>query len=732
MADRYFRVGQSGIREFSFDPTASPVWTSLFPTTIPISYDVEPPGSHTGRTMMSVDGAAYLFTYPSFPGEVSLYSFDPSDFSAVRLLDDMPRSPLAAWANAAGGIDYQPGGGLLVRVTLGDSPSTSTIAGIPQSIGGMDVRTNFNGAATNGTDTFVITQNEQFVLVDLSDPSASTITGTFHPDFGSIQAIFPYMGDFYFEAYTPDEGDSTRRFNRDDPESSVVVGSDTQSINGIISGASASPAVGASFAATYGYSSAFEPSVIVLVAPEVAATYGYSPTFEASVPGVPDEVEPEVASTYGYSPTFAPRVIGIPEYDFPSVYGYSTAFEPMSGQPAFPDVEVRFSVDYSYSSAAVATVEFASPVVLSFLSTDMPAQPVLWDGEILRWSGSDLTWRHSTGAYGYSSAVDAFVDETGDPISLSFAAEYGYGAFVQPQIADVVYVDVFLITSYGMRTNMQVLVPPPAMASFSASYGYSTAFEASVVFPQAVDFRFRGDYGYAVRLDARVQSSLPVPVPDAPGTHRFSDTAMLEHLRNRQTSIIAMVHLDVGTDPVYAHTDIGDIEYLGDTYKGVGAMGGIDVIREDESLSPNSTSVWLRFGDDGIPDVFQRARGLDHKGRTATIYAAARDMVTGELVGNGPVVVLRGKMQQVKTEAGLGTGTVAVDIVDDRYVYERNLAENISNEAQQRRQPDDLFFAFQSDAANFNEKWGPGGPPANPPDRSPGRRNPGYRYRGLY
>ena len=185
-----------------------------------------------------------------------------------------------------------------------------------------------------------------------------------------------------------------------------------------------------------------------------------------------------------------------------------------------------------------------------------------------------------------------------------------------------------------------------------------------------------------------------------------------------------MLELDIDTDPVYVHTDIGDISWNGHVWKGVGALGAIEGVKEDASMQPNSIDAGLRIGADGIADLVAQSRNLHHEGRLGALYFAARDLVTGELVGNGPVKFSEGSMQQIQFKAGLYDGTASVEIVDERYVFDRTIAENISNEHQQRRHPGDLGQSFMPDVVNFRETWGPDGPRANP--YTPGRNRPGY------
>ena len=173
-----------------------------------------------------------------------------------------------------------------------------------------------------------------------------------------------------------------------------------------------------------------------------------------------------------------------------------------------------------------------------------------------------------------------------------------------------------------------------------------------------------------------------------------------------------MLYMDVVGDPAYLHTDVGPLEWNSQTWVGVGSFAIPGPVREDESLDANETQVGLRFASRDAAISVAAARSTNHRGRRAIYYAAARDLVSGALVGN-PVILLDGEMQSLDFEAGREGGTTVLTILDGRSDDDRTIHEHFSNVHFQERHTGDLAAKFMDDAVLFRETWGPGGPSAN-------------------
>ena len=210
---------------------------------------------------------------------------------------------------------------------------------------------------------------------------------------------------------------------------------------------------------------------------------------------------------------------------------------------------------------------------------------------------------------------------------------------------------------------------------------------------------------------------------------RGTNPRLVAHLARKQTSIITMVSLDIRNDPAYLHTDIGSFAWNGKTWIGVGLLGEAPAIQEDDSLDAKETVLTLRMTGPESIDFVSSARNAEHEGRDAVVYAAARDMVTGNLIGE-PQGLIEGTMQKMTFDVGDEVAVASVHLVDVRSLLNRTISENMSNEHQQRRHTGDLALSFMARSASFNETWGPGGPPARSGrDRYQDDRVPRNRWR---
>ena len=193
---------------------------------------------------------------------------------------------------------------------------------------------------------------------------------------------------------------------------------------------------------------------------------------------------------------------------------------------------------------------------------------------------------------------------------------------------------------------------------------------------------------------------------------REINSATIAHLQQKQTSVIQMIALDFTPDPVYVHSDVGTIEWDNKEWLGVGALGAFTEVTEDDSLDANETTVGLSIITRGFEDLVNEARTSNYIGRQAIIYGAARDLITGELIG-APIIVIDGEMQSLNFDVGIDAASAALTIIDGRSSDNRSYAQNYSDAHQQRRHAGDRFLSFMANTASFNEHWGPGGPSAN-------------------
>ena len=197
---------------------------------------------------------------------------------------------------------------------------------------------------------------------------------------------------------------------------------------------------------------------------------------------------------------------------------------------------------------------------------------------------------------------------------------------------------------------------------------------------------------------------------------RAVDPALAAHVRGRATRVIQLVWLDFAGDPLFAHTDVGEIAWDAKlpapnagvkAWTGTGDLGEIDAVDEDASLSPDSYSLALGGLDD---DLLGHLRSLDHLGRECRIWVGARNLVTGALVGE-PLPVFRGSIDDATISGGGQDGAVALRVTDERAMLGRGAGILFSHAQQSRRRPGDGFFKRAAAVAREEATWGPSDAP---------------------
>ena len=181
--------------------------------------------------------------------------------------------------------------------------------------------------------------------------------------------------------------------------------------------------------------------------------------------------------------------------------------------------------------------------------------------------------------------------------------------------------------------------------------------------------------------------------------------ALKEHLSGRVTRAIALVFVDIETDPVRLHNDVGDIAWGGHTWGGAGELGRIDPVDEDDALSPDAYALTLGGLDD---DLLADLRSQRHVGRDVCIWIAARDLATGALVGE-PMPVLRGIVEDATAVGGGRAGAISLQVADERTLLGRAGGILLDDGQQRVRHPGDGFFQHVAFVGEREVIWGPDG-----------------------
>ncbi len=163
---------------------------------------------------------------------------------------------------------------------------------------------------------------------------------------------------------------------------------------------------------------------------------------------------------------------------------------------------------------------------------------------------------------------------------------------------------------------------------------------------------------------------------------------------------VVLARLDFAGGVVAANSGNINIDYAGDTYLGVGALGGISAVREASESQPYSINLSLT----GIESSYISIALNEHyQGRDARIYVGLLDS-DHQLIDN-PVLIFRGRMDTMDITMGK---TASIDLkVQSRMVdWDRPRVQRYNNEDQIARYPDDKGLEFVPQMVEKTIIWG--------------------------
>ncbi len=196
---------------------------------------------------------------------------------------------------------------------------------------------------------------------------------------------------------------------------------------------------------------------------------------------------------------------------------------------------------------------------------------------------------------------------------------------------------------------------------------------------------------------------------------------------------VLFVKLEFDGGDVNMHTELGDIIFGGDTYTGIGKLGGISGMEENSDLSRTPISLSLS----GIPnDLVSILLGEQYQGRTATIFLGYLDLtgafnistITTEdgatsytaedgstlyTIESGaanvmvadPVIIYKGNIDTA--DFAIDKSFAVTISVESRFAaWDKPLTRRYNNSDQQSRHPGDKGLQFVEQAASKTLWWG--------------------------
>jgi hypothetical protein len=159
------------------------------------------------------------------------------------------------------------------------------------------------------------------------------------------------------------------------------------------------------------------------------------------------------------------------------------------------------------------------------------------------------------------------------------------------------------------------------------------------------------------------------------------------------------VELDFASGIARWNGTLQDLVIGGQTFLGVGALGGISAIEE----GAETRAYGITVGITGIPrDAVALALTQEYQGRPATVWAMQLDE-GGGIIGT-PAIIFRGRMDQLNVELG-ERATVTARLENRLADWDRPRLRRYTDEDQQRAFPGDLGFQYLTSTTDADIVW---------------------------
>ncbi|MEI6158374.1 MAG: hypothetical protein WCP77_00960 [Roseococcus sp.] len=181
---------------------------------------------------------------------------------------------------------------------------------------------------------------------------------------------------------------------------------------------------------------------------------------------------------------------------------------------------------------------------------------------------------------------------------------------------------------------------------------------------------------------------------------RTLSTAVEAAIQAEIVSRTVAIEMDFPSGMVRVNGSPSDFQILGNTYLGIGGLGGISATEESAELRAYGLTLSLS----GIPrDMVAVALGQAYQGRRVTVWEVIFDTTSWAVLAD-PVVVFRGRMDTMDVRLG-ETATIIVKAENRLADWERPRIRRYTDEDQQQAYPGDRGFRFVSATAEKEIVW---------------------------
>ncbi|MAU40967.1 MAG: hypothetical protein CMF31_05025 [Kordiimonas sp.] len=145
---------------------------------------------------------------------------------------------------------------------------------------------------------------------------------------------------------------------------------------------------------------------------------------------------------------------------------------------------------------------------------------------------------------------------------------------------------------------------------------------------------------------------------------------------------------------------VGTVSWNGDTWAGIGELGGIGAIEENSDNREDKVTLSLSGVD---PDVLASVLDDPIQGRTITIWIGLLDN-TYQLIAD-PIILFGGVMDMLEIQDGK-TGTISLHCESWARTDGRNIERRFTPDDQKLEYPDDLGLDYVPQMPDVDLLWG--------------------------
>lgn len=162
-----------------------------------------------------------------------------------------------------------------------------------------------------------------------------------------------------------------------------------------------------------------------------------------------------------------------------------------------------------------------------------------------------------------------------------------------------------------------------------------------------------------------------------------------------------LISAQFATGVAYLWTGMGNLTWNGQTWSGVGALGGVSTIRETATVSAEGITLYLSGIDSGVlADVLQEIR----VGKPAQVYLAFFDS-TGTLIPD-PILIWAGDVDQPSIVVSGEYATIALRCESPLFRMNVPVDRRYTQDDQQILASGDQAFQFVPSIQEMNIYWG--------------------------